>query len=428
MSTHAILQNKSKPNFMPVPTHMLQRQCACGQHTVVGGECAECRQKREGTMQRASVNTTAANVVPQIVHDVLSSPGQPLDTDARSFMEPRFGHDFSQVRVHTDAKAAESARAVNALAYTVGRDVVFGAGQYTPQKTEGKRLTAHELVHTIQQGSGLQRVPATLETSNPEDVAEKEAQAAADAVVQGRSFAPRALQAPLIAREPPPSTPPAPPVATSAAPASASTAIKTVKVWLNAFIPDSVPGKTKPAPGPLAGKTMLDGPIFSECYLTDNRSFDSDIHASSRMHSEIEIDVSGPSETFHWHHCDETHEVNCTTGAAVCTKSGRTSDMAFTGLRGSSASTIQVDLKGASNNPCYSGSPDIDYEGAVTINVGSRTVEFDGKIDEFPAFEMYATANGGAGVTMFNTRPLPGKDPWNLMGAANRVQTGTAKI
>ncbi len=66
-------------------------------------------------------------------------------------MEPRFGHDFSQVRIHTDERAAETARAVNALAYTVGRDVVFGAGQYAPQTDEGRRLLAHELTHVVQQ-------------------------------------------------------------------------------------------------------------------------------------------------------------------------------------------------------------------------------------------------------------------------------------
>src|SRR5207253_648342 len=69
----------------------------------------------------------------------------------RSFMEPRFGHDFSQVRVHTDERAAESARSVNALAYTAGQDVVFGGGQYEPGTNEGKKLLAHELTHVVQQ-------------------------------------------------------------------------------------------------------------------------------------------------------------------------------------------------------------------------------------------------------------------------------------
>src|SRR2546430_17395987 len=111
---------------------------------------AESDQK-SSVLQRAAVNTTPVNAVPPIVHDVLDSPGQALDAETRSLMEPRFGHDFSQVRVHTDEKAAESAQAVNALAYTVGRDVVFGKGQYVPRTTEGKSLLAHELTHVVQQ-------------------------------------------------------------------------------------------------------------------------------------------------------------------------------------------------------------------------------------------------------------------------------------
>lgn len=95
----------------------------------------------------------AANVAPPIVHDVLRSPGQPLSRSVRATVEPAFGRDFSQVRVHTDAKAAESAQAVNALAYTVGNQVVFGEGQYQPQTEKGRHLIAHELTHTIQQAS-----------------------------------------------------------------------------------------------------------------------------------------------------------------------------------------------------------------------------------------------------------------------------------
>lgn len=98
--------------------------------------------------------TAKAGDAPQIVHDVLHSPGQPLDVGTRAFMEPRFGHDFGQVRVHADTKAADSARAVNALAYTVGRDVVFGAGQYAPGTSEGRKLLGHELAHSVQQDGG----------------------------------------------------------------------------------------------------------------------------------------------------------------------------------------------------------------------------------------------------------------------------------
>src|SRR5512140_648141 len=83
-----------------------------------------------GRLQRQAITDSPVQHVPPLVTDVLHSSGQPLDAATRSFMEPRFGHDFSGVRVHTDAKAAESARAVNASAYTVGRDIAFDAGQY----------------------------------------------------------------------------------------------------------------------------------------------------------------------------------------------------------------------------------------------------------------------------------------------------------
>jgi hypothetical protein len=91
--------------------------------------------------------------VPPIVHEVLHSNGQFLDPSTRAIAESRFGHDFKNVRVHADAKAGESAQAVNALAYTVGKDIVFGAGKYAPATKEGQRLLFHELVHTIQQGN-----------------------------------------------------------------------------------------------------------------------------------------------------------------------------------------------------------------------------------------------------------------------------------
>jgi hypothetical protein len=103
------------------------------------------------TMQRNATDTNAPAEIPPIVDEVLRSPGQPLDTTTRASMEPRLGCDFSQVRVHTDIRASESARALNALAYTVGHDMVFDTGQYAPEMVKGKRLLAHELTHVMQQ-------------------------------------------------------------------------------------------------------------------------------------------------------------------------------------------------------------------------------------------------------------------------------------
>jgi uncharacterized membrane protein YgcG len=125
----------------------------CSRGTAGNGECGECKSKAMA-VQRVSAGASAAGVAiaPAAVHDVLRSPGQPLDAATREFMEPRFGHGFSEVRVHVDAKADDSARAMDALAYTVGRDVVFGAGRYAPHTFAGRQLIAHELTHVLQQG------------------------------------------------------------------------------------------------------------------------------------------------------------------------------------------------------------------------------------------------------------------------------------
>ncbi len=134
------------------------------------------------TLQRRAVDTRP-DTVPPVVRHVLRSPGQPLDAAARAFFEPRLGHDFSKVRVHTDAEAAESARAVNALAYTVGRDVVFGTGQYMPATAEGKRLLAHELTHVVQQRAS--RASGALAIGAADHASEHEASAAADQIPMG---------------------------------------------------------------------------------------------------------------------------------------------------------------------------------------------------------------------------------------------------
>ena len=93
--------------------------------------------------------------VPGVVHETLATAGEPLDAAARTDLESAFDHDFSHVRVHTDAGAAASADSVDALAYTVGSDVVFGAGKYAPRQGEGQQLLAHELSHVVDQDHGI---------------------------------------------------------------------------------------------------------------------------------------------------------------------------------------------------------------------------------------------------------------------------------
>jgi hypothetical protein len=172
MGQHALIgAQKKAQSWMPIAGGVLQRNCEkCG--------------KKKPPLQGAAIHPGPYSI-PLIVHEMLRSPGQPLDQATRAFMEPRFGHDFSQVRVHTDAKAAESARAVNALAYTVGRDVVFGEGQYSLGMTQGRRLLAHELTHVLQQTA-----PLGNETiANPEILfaAEKQADALSIQSTSGKS-------------------------------------------------------------------------------------------------------------------------------------------------------------------------------------------------------------------------------------------------
>lgn len=113
----------------------------------------------------------------------LHSEGQPLDKATRAGMEPKFGHDFSQVRVHAGQQAGEAARALNARAYTVGPDIVFGANEYQPSTARGRQLIAHELAHTVQQGGKGRQHPDA--SAKPSAAAETEADAAGNSVARG---------------------------------------------------------------------------------------------------------------------------------------------------------------------------------------------------------------------------------------------------
>jgi hypothetical protein len=175
------------PSFTPVRSTLLQRKCACGGTPGLDGECAECRRERLLGSQRNLSDQADQSGVPPVVHDVLRSPGHPLDASTNSLMRARFGHDFSQVRIHTDARAAESARAVESQAYTVENSVVFGAGQYAPQTHAGRQLLAHELTHTLQQKAAPTHIPDRLMVGEVGTQLENEADTAAMAVGQGVS-------------------------------------------------------------------------------------------------------------------------------------------------------------------------------------------------------------------------------------------------
>ena len=176
---------------------LLQRKCACGGSAGASGECEACRNKNRlqakltvgasndpleqeadrvaeqvlAAPEQAAVGSAAPRIqrfteaatdaggdaAPSVEGVLAGGAGKPLDATLQADMEQRFGHDFSRVRVHADAAAAQSARDINAKAYTAGDHVVFGASQFMPATREGRRLVAHELAHVVQQGKGVAR-------------------------------------------------------------------------------------------------------------------------------------------------------------------------------------------------------------------------------------------------------------------------------
>lgn len=160
-----------------LPGGLLVRRCACG------GGCPRCAAEPRVQGPAEGLPSTGVGLSAG-VKEVLRSSGQPLDPTTRAFMEPRFAHDFRQVRVHTDAQAAVSARAMNASAYAVGGHVVFDAGRYAPGTDEGRQLLAHELAHVALTGHVVPGA-GPLRVSEPGEPAEREAERLAVAAMRG---------------------------------------------------------------------------------------------------------------------------------------------------------------------------------------------------------------------------------------------------
>ena len=158
---------------------------AAGRWDVVGADGVLDLQRSAGNQ---GVTAALQDEEPSPVHDVINSgAGQPLDPGVRADMEARLGHDFGDVRVHHGARAGESARAVNAHAYTVGSDVVFQRDRYDPSSEAGRVTLAHELTHVIQQRSGPVDGTSALggiRLSDPSDRFEQEATANAERVTR----------------------------------------------------------------------------------------------------------------------------------------------------------------------------------------------------------------------------------------------------
>jgi proteasome lid subunit RPN8/RPN11 len=187
MTDRFLIQRKTGTGHVPVPGARREaglRRCACGGAAGLDGECAQCRAKRLAQQRDA---------------------GRPIDDATRTQMETLFGRDFGGVRVHTGPEAAAAAESVDAAAFTLGRNIVFGAGRYEPHTNRGRRLVAHELVHVIQQRRG---------GSDASGAAEREADRAAR-LVTGSSAGPVpiALGARGVQRQP--ASPSAEPAAVS---------------------------------------------------------------------------------------------------------------------------------------------------------------------------------------------------------------------
>ncbi len=180
--------NHAVTNLLPRAraTGVVQRKCAtCSS----GSEpCVNCAKEARVQMKAGNEGShSEPSAATRAVREGLASPTQSLEPAVRHSMESSFGQDFGHVRLHTDARAAQSAQQVNARAYTVGSDIVFGSGHYQPYTREGQHLLAHELTHTLQQRNGV--AFDRLEISDSADASEREADAIAGAVVQGRPIA-----------------------------------------------------------------------------------------------------------------------------------------------------------------------------------------------------------------------------------------------
>jgi hypothetical protein len=194
--------------------------------------------------------------------------------------------------------------------------------------------------------------------------------------------------------------------------------LNTVKFWINAFIsPDKVEG-------PPGAGLMYDYYYFSG----DNRGYSSEIHASSRIHSEVEItgiNTGNPQISFQWNVCGESHALD-QSGAIVDSKTaevrGGFQDPQIQG------STVQIYYQGAAAMPLLKVSPDIDLNGWFSVDAFSGLASFNGLVDAFPWYEAYATGNNGAPVTLFTLDPPAGNGPANLVGDANRAASGSATI
>jgi hypothetical protein len=190
-------------------------------------------------------------------------------------------------------------------------------------------------------------------------------------------------------------------------------AVRQVKFWLNAFIhPAHVDGP--PGAGVLKGWEYFSG---------DGRDYSADIHASSRLHSEVEIvDIASghPHVSFQWHNCGESHALDAHLNV-VATE--RAVPRAEFGEPHYANGVLSIGYVGAASMPLLP-SPDVDVNGTFSVNVETGEVSFHGKVDVYPWYEVYAAVNNGAPVALVQAEPTG--TPEGLFGGASRAVSGTA--
>jgi len=209
--------------------------------------------------------------------------------------------------------------------------------------------------------------------------------------------------------------------------------IDTIRTWISAFIPKSVPGVTKvlPGTGEHSGKSVIVSPPPGYCFLTDQRDFNSDPGASYRMRSTWDLDVPGGAWTGE-HTTGTTIEANCDTGAELGRGHAPTTKMKFSEFSQGTAAggpVFRVKMRCAASDPLYKLAAiggELDYWGFITVEVTSSrksaVVRFSGRVDGFPAFEMYASCNGGPSQPIFTE--ASGKDAKLIAGSAEKPITG----
>ena len=183
-------------DLRPKASRMEEPESALAMRAALSGRLDAAGPRGVMGLQRAVGNAGATTLIEEErspVHDVISSGGAPLPADVREDMEGRFGQDFGDVRVHHDGAAQESAKAVNAQAYTVGSNIVFQRDKYDPASDAGKHMIAHELTHVVQQRSGPvdgSDAGGGVKISDPSDRFERDAVANADRLMSASAPAP----------------------------------------------------------------------------------------------------------------------------------------------------------------------------------------------------------------------------------------------